>query len=65
VIIPSSRRVSANPFVTLAARPILAAVLGALAIAFSAVLVRLADVSPATAAIFRCAYALPILAVLA
>ena len=65
MIIPSSRTVSANPLVALAARPILAAVLGALAIAFSAVLVRLADVSPATAAIFRCAYALPVLGVLA
>lgn len=46
-------------------RPLLAAVLGALSIAFSGVLVRLADVSPATAAIFRCAYALPFLVVLA
>ena len=41
------------------------AVLGALAIAFSAILVRLADVAPSTAAIFRCAYALPLLAWLA
>jgi drug/metabolite transporter (DMT)-like permease len=41
------------------------AALGALAIAFSAVLVRLADVSPSTAAVFRCAYAVPILFVLA
>jgi drug/metabolite transporter (DMT)-like permease len=49
----------------LADRPVLAAVLGALTIAFSAIFVRLADVSPATAAIFRCAYAIPILAVLA
>lgn len=46
-------------------RPVLAAVLGALSIAFSGILVRLADVEPATAAIFRCAYALPFLAVLA
>jgi drug/metabolite transporter (DMT)-like permease len=30
-------------------------------IAFSAILVRLADVSPATAALFRCLYALPVL----
>jgi drug/metabolite transporter (DMT)-like permease len=37
------------------------AALGALAIAFSAILVRLADVSPATAAVFRCAYAVPVL----
>jgi drug/metabolite transporter (DMT)-like permease len=55
----------ANPFVALAGRPVLAAVLGALCIAFSAVLVRLSGASPATAAIFRCAYALPFLAVLA
>jgi drug/metabolite transporter (DMT)-like permease len=41
------------------------AVLGALAIAFSSILVRLADVSPSTAAVFRCAYAVPILYLLA
>lgn len=46
-------------------RPVLAALVGALTIAFSAIFVALADVSPATAAIFRCAYALPPLAVLA
>jgi drug/metabolite transporter (DMT)-like permease len=46
-------------------RPLLAGVLGALVIAFSAILVRLADVSPATAAFFRCAYALPLLGLLA
>ena len=36
-------------------RPVLAGVLGALVIAFSGILVRLADVSPSTAAVFRCA----------
>jgi drug/metabolite transporter (DMT)-like permease len=41
------------------------AVAGALTIAFSAILVRKADVAPATAAVFRCAYALPALGVLA
>jgi drug/metabolite transporter (DMT)-like permease len=46
-------------------RPVLAGVGGALAIAFSAILVRLADESPSTAAVFRCAYAVPLLAVLA
>ncbi len=46
-------------------RPVLTAFLGALTIAFSAIFVRLADVSPATAALFRCVYALPPLAVLA
>jgi drug/metabolite transporter (DMT)-like permease len=48
-----------------AANPVTAAVLGALAIAFSAILVRLAGTSPVTAAVFRCAYALPPLALLA
>lgn len=41
------------------------ALLGALAIAFSSILVRLSHASPSTAAIFRCAYALPVLGVLA
>ncbi|MEP6952757.1 MAG: DMT family transporter [Solirubrobacteraceae bacterium] len=41
------------------------AVLGALVIAWSAILVRLADVAPSTAAVFRCAYALPLLGALA
>jgi drug/metabolite transporter (DMT)-like permease len=41
------------------------AVVGALTIAFSAILVRLAEVSPSTAAVFRCAYAVPVLLVLA
>jgi drug/metabolite transporter (DMT)-like permease len=49
----------------LVARPRAMALLGALAIAFSAILVRLAAVSPSTAAVFRCAYAVPILYVLA
>jgi drug/metabolite transporter (DMT)-like permease len=44
---------------------VLFAAAGAIVIAFSAILVRLADVSPSTAATFRCAYALPVLAVLA
>ena len=51
------RRVTGNP--------VLAGVLGALAIAFSAILVDLADVTPASAALWRCAYALPVLAPLA
>ncbi len=41
------------------------AVLGACAIAFSSTLVRLSHASPSTAAIFRCAYALPLLGLLA
>jgi len=44
---------------------VLAGLGGAMAIAFSAVLVRLAKESPSTAAVFRCAYAVPLLAVLA
>jgi drug/metabolite transporter (DMT)-like permease len=45
-------------------RPLAFAAAGALVIAFSAILVRLADVSPSTAAVFRCAWALPVLGVL-
>jgi drug/metabolite transporter (DMT)-like permease len=45
--------------------PALAALLGALTIAFSAILVDLADVTPASAALWRCAYALPVLGALA
>jgi drug/metabolite transporter (DMT)-like permease len=40
-------------------------VLGALSIAFSGILFRLAEVSPSTAAVYRCAFALPALALLA
>jgi drug/metabolite transporter (DMT)-like permease len=39
-------------------------VLGAIAIAFSSILVRLSHASPSTAAIFRCAYAVPVLGLL-
>jgi drug/metabolite transporter (DMT)-like permease len=49
----------------LARYPGRAAVAGALTIAFSAILVRKADVSPSTAAVFRCLYAVPVLGVLA
>ena len=44
--------------------PARAAVAGALAIAFSAILYRSSHVSPETGAFFRCAYALPVLWVL-
>jgi drug/metabolite transporter (DMT)-like permease len=50
---------------TLAARPRAMAVAGALTIAFSSILVRLSETSPSTSAIFRCLYAVPLLAVLA
>ncbi|HET8976540.1 MAG TPA: DMT family transporter [Solirubrobacteraceae bacterium] len=41
------------------------ALVGAITIAFSSILVRLSDASASTAAIFRCVYALPILGLLA
>jgi drug/metabolite transporter (DMT)-like permease len=44
---------------------VLAGLLGALTIAFSAILVKLARVEPSTAAVFRCLYAVPLLALLA
>ena len=50
---------------TIAGRPVLAALLGACCIAFSGPLVRLADVPPSTAAVFRCLLAVPVLALLA
>jgi drug/metabolite transporter (DMT)-like permease len=50
--------------VSLTDRPALAAAAGATCIAGSATLVRLADTAPATAATFRCLYAVPVLAVL-
>jgi drug/metabolite transporter (DMT)-like permease len=43
----------------------LVALAGALTIAFSAILVRQAAVHPVTAAVYRCAYALPVLGLLA
>jgi drug/metabolite transporter (DMT)-like permease len=46
-------------------RPVFAGVLGALVIAFSAILVRLSEVSPSTAAFYRCFWALPVLGLLA
>jgi drug/metabolite transporter (DMT)-like permease len=49
----------------LSGNPVFAALAGAVAIAFSAILYRLADVSPSTGAFFRCAYAVPPLLLLA
>ncbi|HWO69853.1 MAG TPA: DMT family transporter [Actinomycetota bacterium] len=54
-----------EPLAPVLHRPMLAAVLGGSAIAFSAVFVRLSGASPATAAVFRCGYAVPFLLVLA
>lgn len=45
--------------------PVVLAMAGAVCIAFSGILVRLADLPPSTAAFYRCAYALPPLALLA
>lgn len=58
-------RARTSPVAALGARPVQAAIAGAGAIAFSALLVRIADVEPVTAAVFRCLYALPVLGVLA
>jgi drug/metabolite transporter (DMT)-like permease len=49
----------------LSVSPTVFALAGAVAIAFSAILYRLADVSPSTGAFFRCAYAVPPLLLLA
>ena len=46
----------------IARRPRLAALIGAMCIAFSGIFYRFAEVSPATATVFRCLYGLPILA---
>lgn len=50
---------------SLGRNPVRTAILGACTIAFSGVLVRLADVTPETAAVFRCLYAVPVLGALA
>jgi drug/metabolite transporter (DMT)-like permease len=60
-----SRAARAIGFGALADRPVMAGLLGAVIIAFSAILVKSAGVPPATAAAFRCAYALPFLLVIA
>jgi len=54
-----------TPLAAVAARPRTAAVLGALAIAFSGIFYRWSDVSPATGVFFRCLYGLPILLLVA
>jgi drug/metabolite transporter (DMT)-like permease len=51
--------------VALLARPRAVAIAGALTIAFSAILVKQSGATPSTAAIFRCAYAIPLLLALA
>ncbi|HZM74030.1 MAG TPA: DMT family transporter [Candidatus Polarisedimenticolia bacterium] len=54
-----------GPLPAIARRPRLAALLGAMCIAFSGIFYRWADVSPETATVFRCLYGLPILALVA
>ncbi|HYL40476.1 MAG TPA: DMT family transporter, partial [Candidatus Binatus sp.] len=49
----------------IARRPRLAALIGALCIAFSGIFYRFAEVSPATATVFRCLYGLPVLVAVA
>lgn len=53
-----------NPLTAFEARPRLAAVLGAIAIAFSGVFYRWSAVSPVTGVFWRCVYGLPLLLVL-
>ena len=60
---PPARR--AGPRFTIEGNERLCALLGAITIAFSSILVRLSHASPSTAAIFRCVYALPLLGLLA
>jgi drug/metabolite transporter (DMT)-like permease len=63
----AEREAESGPAVlrALAARPRLSALLGALCIAFSGIFYRYSNVEPATATFFRCAYGLPILALVA
>jgi drug/metabolite transporter (DMT)-like permease len=63
--LPSLAPRRTSPAAALGARPRGLAVAGALTIAFSAILVKQSGASPSTAAIFRCAYALPLLGALA
>lgn len=50
-----------RPLEAIARRPRLAALLGAMCIAFSGIFYRYADVSPSTGTVFRCLFGLPIL----
>jgi drug/metabolite transporter (DMT)-like permease len=62
---PAATGTIRTPVVALLARPRAMAIAGALTIAFSAILVKQSGASPSTAAIFRCAYAVPLLLALA
>jgi drug/metabolite transporter (DMT)-like permease len=59
------RSAPVSPFGVIAAHPLLSGAAGAFCISFSAIFVRLADTAPATAAVFRTAYAVPFLGLLA
>ena len=59
--ITADGQVNGTGFPAFAARPRLSAFLGALAITFSGVLYRLAQVSPETATVFRALYGLPLI----
>ena len=61
---PATRTAAAAAGRALGRAPLIA-LAGALTIAFSAILVRQASVHPVTAAVYRCAYAVPVLAALA
>jgi drug/metabolite transporter (DMT)-like permease len=50
-----------RPLEAIARRPRLAALLGAMCIAFSGIFYRYADVSPSTGTVFRCLFGLPVL----
>jgi len=54
-----------GPLATIAARPRLAALLGATCIAFSGILYRWAEVSPSTGTVFRALFGLPLLGLVA
>jgi drug/metabolite transporter (DMT)-like permease len=59
------RRLGAPPFSGITDHPRATAVAGALAIAWSSILVKLSESSPSTVAVFRCLYALPLLGLIA
>ncbi|MBA2382165.1 MAG: EamA family transporter, partial [Chloroflexi bacterium] len=54
-----------GPLASIAARPRLAALLGAMCIAFSGIFYRWAEVSPSTGTVFRALFGLPLLGLVA
>jgi drug/metabolite transporter (DMT)-like permease len=61
----ASERLGIGPLDAIAARPRLAALVGALAIAFSGIFYLWADVSPSTGTVYRALFGLPLLALVA